>query len=709
MKRFLVILIVISTCSTIRGASSEIVTLCAQSDFTDGNLENVKIDSGGWISLSGTMQTLAEIEAESAVWSLAMDHHGSVYAGTGNNGMIYRLHPGEKPEVIFDSPEIAILSLACRFDGSIFAGTAPDGLIYQITRDSCATVFARTEQHYVWDLIIDPAGNLIAATGDQAKILYFSQSGSRTFECDLDAGHVRTLALCGNSLLAGTADPATLYRLTGTDLQVVYDAKQREISRVVCTGSQDVFFSAVASPAISGTEIKPGMALLPGQNREGDREIGTVYRITSSGVVESWWSTAAVPIFDMVLMGEHPVVACGSKGFVFEIEGPDLAALISTVAESPVLTLLPVSSGLLMGTSNQTSVLKLTGDPSHEGSYESDVFDAETVSRWGMLTYQALNSGSGEIDLETRSGNRKSPDDLWSKWASVVADTGGFRIQSPPARFLQWRALFKSRKTSPVLGCIQFSVARPNRTPRLSSVIVYPVQKGVFIDQMIPSGKLYRQEFSDGTRLEYSIQPQAGIGGVSKGQWFKLRGMRTVRWDAADPDLDLLESEIAISTHGSERWTILETEYDTPIFTFDSTAFPDGVYEIRITISDRPSNPRNLDRSASMVSRAFTIDNTPPILAGLTAEAVGTSGSTIRLSGKARDDLNRIVRLEYSFNSEKWYSFTGKDGILDSCEEQFELVLPQPENRTEIFVRATDDHENVTTASVPVKQAGEKK
>ena len=77
-------------------------------------------------------------------------------------------------------------------------------------------------------------------------------------------------------------------------------------------------------------------------------------------------------------------------------------------------------------------------------------------------------------------------------------------------------------------------------------------------------------------------------------------------------------------------------------WSWDSTAFPDGEYRIRVTASDLPGNPPADALSTAMVSDPFLIDNTPPRIAGL---AAGASGGKLHATWTAADALKLVNAL----------------------------------------------------------------
>ena len=135
--------------------------------------------------------------------------------------------------------------------------------------------------------------------------------------------------------------------------------------------------------------------------------------------------------------------------------------------------------------------------------------------------------------------------------------------------------------------------------------------------------------------------------------------------------------------------------------TWDSTAFPDGEYVIRVTASDAPSNPRNQALEASLVSDPFLIDNTPPQILNLAAT---TSGNRIEVRWKARDSRSDIDKAEYSVNGGEWLLIQPVTKLSDSPEEEYHLVIERAAPGEQVIaVRVSDEYDNQTVDKVVVK------
>ena len=136
-------------------------------------------------------------------------------------------------------------------------------------------------------------------------------------------------------------------------------------------------------------------------------------------------------------------------------------------------------------------------------------------------------------------------------------------------------------------------------------------------------------------------------------------------------------------------WTLIEDELRSPSHTFDSRPMPDGDYRLKVTATDKHSNPRGSEESAEFVARGtFRVDNTQPTIANLTAER-GDEG--LKVSFVAEDGTNYIVSAVYSFNGEDWYTLHPEDAIFDSMREEFMFYAPDdaPE-RGSVAVRVRD-------------------
>jgi hypothetical protein len=122
---------------------------------------------------------------------------------------------------------------------------------------------------------------------------------------------------------------------------------------------------------------------------------------------------------------------------------------------------------------------------------------------------------------------------------------------------------------------------------------------------------------------------------------------------------------------------------------FDSEAFADGEYRIRITASDSPSNTPENALTTQEESDPFTVDNTPPRITQLAAK-----GAVVQWH--AADALSVLRKAEYSLDGGDWTVVDPLTKLSDSQALDYSLTLKNltPGEHT-IAVRATDDFDNV--------------
>ena len=69
------------------------------------------------------------------------------------------------------------------------------------------------------------------------------------------------------------------------------------------------------------------------------------------------------------------------------------------------------------------------------------------------------------------------------------------------------------------------------------------------------------------------------------------KGCVGARWLASDPNGDPLMFTVEIRGTSETEWKLLKDKVAEKYYSWDSTAFPDGEYRLRITASDAPGNP----------------------------------------------------------------------------------------------------------------------
>jgi hypothetical protein len=167
------------------------------------------------------------------------------------------------------------------------------------------------------------------------------------------------------------------------------------------------------------------------------------------------------------------------------------------------------------------------------------------------------------------------------------------------------------------------------------------------------------------------------------------KGYLTVRWNAGDPDGDPLIYKVELRGKNDSIWRTLKDKLQDRYYAFDTAAFPDGDYIVRVTASDAPGNTPSDALTSSLESDPFTIDNTPP---EITAVKITGSGSKRQVAFTAKDALSWIDKAEYSINGGEWTLLEPVNKVADSQTLDYTLEVPAGQL---VAVRVFDEDDNV--------------
>jgi hypothetical protein len=714
-------------------------TVSTQSDFLKGDVEDLSIDSDGRMFPGPSTSLVAETAAP-FLWTVVSTPDGSLWAGSGNEGLVFKVGKDGKLSKFFDASELEVHALAAAPNGGLYVGTSPDGKIYQVAADGTSKTFFDPEDKYIWALAVDRSGNVFAATGDKGVIYKITPDGNGTRFYKTNAGNVVSLAFTkSGDLIAGTESPGRVFRIDSSGKAfVLLDSPFREIHAVRLAEDGTIYAVAVngaqggesrpteppapepvrppvasVSTEITAISVVEGPVVAASQPtassrapRRGGR--GAIYRIRPDGLWDAMWDSGDDAPYDLVIEPSGSLlVGTGTEGKIFRVSGdPARATLLARATARQVTALLREPSGRIIGTaSNPGKLFALSPAPARRGSYESDVRDAGTVASWGVIRWHA-NAAPGEITVSTRSGNTATPDDTWSAWSKPYSNPSGEQIVSPNARYLQWRAVLSANGSQlPVLTSVTTAYLPRNLRPEITSITVHPA--GIVFQRPFSTGELEIAGFEDNTsdgRGQNPVQSTASAQSPSTpalGRRIYQKGLQTLVWKADDDNDDKLQFDVMYRREGETSWKVLHRALTDPIFVWDTTSVPDGTYFIKIVASDAPSNSPATALTGELESESFDIDNTAP---KIEVQPAARAGARTTISFVVRDDQSSVQRVEYSLDASRWRVVYPKDGIADSKREEFEVTLDENEAARNVIIRATDAMNNVATAVAEVKR-----
>jgi hypothetical protein len=424
-----------------------------------------------------------------------------------------------------------------------------------------------------------------------------------------------------------------------------------------------------------------------------------VYRIEPNGNPEAVWSNSQDVVYAIAFDAEgRAVLGTGNRGNVYRIETPTSYTSLVTVAATQITGFLAGRDGRLYAvTGNVGKVYQIGPGREREGTLESDVFDAGMYSQWGRLSFEA-NLHGGQIAMVTRSGNLDQAQKYWSSWSSAITDPKGARIGSPAARFVQWKATLTAAGdgSSPQLESVDTAYLPKNVAPRLEQIEITPP------NYRFPATAMPTPAASGAQPSSISLPPlgrhtpatpsfSLETSGTTTPTMQLARGYLGARWVASDPNGDSMTYTVEIRGVKETEWKPLKEKVAEKYFSWDSSAFPDGEYRLRVTASDAPSNPPADALAARLESEPFIIDNTPPRISGLAATR---HEGKIEARWHAADALNNVASAEYSLDGGAWTVAAPITKLSDSPELDYELTLDAGPGEHTIAVRVADDYDN---------------
>jgi WD40 repeat protein len=702
-------------------------------DFLDGTTEGLSVGSEGRVRLAPITRPLYD-PAVPFVWCLARDAKGALYAGTGNDGKVFKIE-GSKGSLFFDAAELEVHALAAGPDGKLYVGTSPDGKVYAVDAAGKAQAFYDPTDKYIWALAFDPSGNLLVATGSNGKIYRVDRQGKAQVLFTSSETHITALVLDGTgNIYAGSSPGGILYRIDRAGkVFVLHDAPYREV-KALDLGKDGSLYAAVVDgkeredgrapvplhgtpPSVNPTAevtVTESFAVIapqaappgpvptprPPEALRGGAPKGAVLRVLPSGEVDTLWSSSEETPHALAVAADGVLVGTGNKGKIYRIRNDRTWAMLSSLPADQVTALFrgPADS-VAVATANPGKVHTLEPAAGARGTFVSKVKDTDTVSSWGQIRWEASGLSGGQVQVQTRSGNTAHPDSTWSDWSQPSVRGAGEPIASERARFLQVMATLTGKDgASPILESITSAYLQRNLRPQIASVIVHPPGE-VFQKPLSISGETEILGLDAGPAPERAGSPGRAAMPPATSYSRKLyqRGIQTFSWKAEDPNGDTLVYEVSYRRMNDTRWRLLRKGLTDPVLAWDTTTVPNGRYLIRVTASDSPSNPESLALSSEKESDPFDVDNTPP-----TVTLTLVPPSTVR--AVVRDDSSLVRKAEFSVDGGRWQEVHPVDGINDEMEETYEIPVgnlgsPGPHI---VVVRGTDLLGNASTARIEV-------
>ncbi len=687
---------------------------------------------------------------ESDIFALAVDRQNNLYVGTSPDGKVYKVTPGGRSQEFFNPQAKYIWSLAVDSDGAIFVGTGGRGRIYRVAPDGTGSLFFETHQTHVMSLAVAPDQALVAGSEPNGLLYRISRAGRGFVLYDSPLAEIHSVAVAPDGSVFASAMAAGGPRGRGPwggagDVVISSDSS-------VAPMTINVQAAPPIDPEKDKLKEKPGdaekaaaekaardaaAASLPAPAVDYSGGLrSAIYRVAPDRTVETVWSSREESVFDILPAaavadpgrGSHDAAgllfSTDERGRVYQLGADKQTTLLVQTNEEQTTRLLRRGPHVLAATSNLGKLFRLGTLPAERGWYESPVKDTRSISRWGKLSWRGPTPAGARIEFFTRGGNSATPDPTWSDWepARDVALVGGrsdlfdAQISSPPARYLQWKAVFQSSARAPGRGSsatleeVAIAYLPQNRAPIIQSVTVNPAPYAAApsgarptpggtavagVDPMVVVVDGDSGTVKTGAPLVVTGS-SGGAGGVRAGG---AAATITIAWSVEDPDGDRLTFSLYLRGEGESDWKLLKDNLRDSSFQPEPETLPDGKYQVRLIASDAEANPAQSARAAEMASAPFLVDNTPPVVRLLKQERKGPAADPerklrVEVRFEVADAASVIRRAEYSVDGGAWLPVYSDDGIVDSRTEVFTLPLELAPGEHVVVLRAYDSGGN---------------
>jgi len=720
------------------GISPDSFEVESTKNFEKGDFENVAMQSDGKLLLGPVYKEFIDL-SEPYVWCLSQNKSGDIFAGTGDEGKVYKIDQRGNISLLFDSQDLEILSMNVDKRENLYVGTGPEGFLHKLDKKGNLVWTKNIEALYVWSIVIDSRNNIFVATGEEGKIFKVSPEGDIELFTDLTQDNVTSLLydIKGNQLYAGTNPNGQIYKISFEgSIKILYDTDYEEIRALALDDKGNLF--AAANSAKRKFKMKaPPMPEIPkgegpseeamqqmmemakdepqaffqdmGGSSTPSKQESAIFRFSPDGLIKKSWENKNLFIYSIGIDEDGQLlIGTGSKGLIYKLIEDDLDVAMIKVDELEILSFLKTKNKFLFSTGNNGKIFEYTESFNKSGTYISEVFDTKfPMSKFGNIQIDSNIPKSTELKIAYRLGDTEEPGDLWSDWSKYF-DAGKNLNVNENARFIQFKTEFKTSKSdiTPLLNSVCINYIQKNYPPSISKIIVdddNDKNKGNSKSSRptgnfsFPTGSSPKTKM-DNDETDFDLD---NIKPSSKNVKLKIK------WKAKDPNGDKLLFSLYFKGEKEKTWKLYKEDITSSSEIIDETSLPDGKYLIKVIASDKRSNGQGESYTAEKISESFLIDNTSPVIKINKQTRTSNKKSSHHdyiINVKISDLLSNICEARYSVNASEWNYLTPDDGIYDSQEESGSFTLEKLDKNEEytIMVKVIDSSGNIAASSIVI-------
>lgn len=640
--------------------------------YNNGTYNGIMLTEQGSLVLAPIIEKDGAIDGK-FIWKIYPSADGSMYAAiSGNGAELYKRNAGESDFNLFvkSTNESAFTSVISDDSGNIYAATGPYARIIKYDNAGNEIWSKNVDDTYIWDMKFDNNGNLYAAAGgNNARVLKITSAGNITEILKTDEQHAMSLYFDSknNKLYVGTAgrglvlaiDLAT--NLENPSSKTLYDTAQNEVYAITMDNIGNLYFGTATR--------EPSYLILPsiidgGKSADDNAKEfrNSLYKADTNGTVQRLFFLNQTLVFALSSDNDNNIYfITGDNADIYKINGNDgLLSYIGGLDNKILSTFSATKDGLYFAVSKTGEIYKMQNNNLSEGSFVSDTLDLRFLSKLGSLNAMTTVPEGSDISFEVRTGNVARVDNTWSDFVPIAEDG---KINVPDGRFMQFRVKMKTSNSEsvPVLSSMDFTYIENNLPPD------------------VLNGGLTTHYKQQNDSNETTKSPQ-------------LEENETmIYWKGSDPNGDKLIYDLEYRLKGERNYRKLANNLENSYFRFKSYLMPSGIYDFKITASDKHDNPIDLSKTKTLEVLNIKYDNDPPEIFDFT---VNTEGNARKITFRVEDKLSFLKTVRYSAITEEWHYIIPDDKVLDSMSENFTILI-EDENTGSITIEVLDTEGNI--------------
>lgn len=559
--------------------------------------------------------------------------NNNLYLGTAETASIIKIDNKYQEKQIFSSSNHALISAIAPEKDGLLISASPESKLYHLDKNHKQITNTTISNTYIWDIIPNPKGGFDILTGLRATVYSYSNYQlSNPINIDTE-----------EHLLKGVYIDDTLWVLGEKGLYKKQQDKFVAIAQFEGDASGFVYtnnnFYILHTITIEANPV----------NNQAEQIISKLSRIDkNSGLIEELYSLEGSYFTSIHLHNKQIFIGADQYGLYIAYDLVTKKNYYANLGTGKILEIFSKGSELQMLTSDASALWSVGENLSTEGSFISEVYDANNTATWGQFSAQISTPPNTHIEFFIQHGVTENPE-YWGDW---IAINNNQKLPIPPTRYMRYKAVIRSDgKKIPYLHSIEFPYTELNIAPTIISTKIENKENTIYFS-----------------------------------------------WSANDANKDSLEYDIWLAEDGLPSIKLNNSPIKNTNYTFTQNKFPAGMKKIKLVASDRPSNSDSTQLTAEFTSTPIMFDGENPMLTNFEVKKIGKKAI---ITFTAKDLHSNIHQVFYTINGKKQVRLLPIDGIFDQKEEKFSFEILNTE-ASFIQVTIIDSADNSATKGTTI-------